>query len=256
MSSLRKVRRDWPILYIVYKLKRVYNNFYLQKLIYLAMVEEYIPIQYAFTKADYGPYDTTIKTDAIDLAKKEFLSVSFDRGWIFEITEQGIEYVKNLLKTIPQKYIHAIDRVLSKFGKYSLSELGSYVYAHHIREADENELIKKAVAKNVRETISNFKHFPPSHNSTLICGALDYCLLALNKEELTDPIQKDYLLRLIYSFTNEIKNIYDQVHRQADVLAELTLDNIEEAFQLVQNVCSGLKILPLIDEEFDLSLLT
>lgn len=255
MQSLRNIRRDWPILYVLYKLGKVYNNFHLQKFIYLAKVEANIPIQYTFMKFDYGPYDRTIKNDALNLSLNGYIQMHFDTGWVFEITHKGNLLAKELISKVPIKYRDAFDTILTKFKGYSLCTLKQYVYNHHIRPHAKNEVLKRSLTTNLKKLLGDFELFPPSHNSTFICGALDYSILALKKEKISDPVQKDHLLRLIYAFANEMRDIYDKVGNDKTLLAKLDLRDSEEQFQLIQSVCSELNILPTLDEDFDLAIL-
>ena len=60
----------WPILYVVYRLKRVYSSFDLQKYLYLAKVEGNAPIEYVFVNDYCGPRCASIKQDAISLGAR------------------------------------------------------------------------------------------------------------------------------------------------------------------------------------------
>jgi len=90
--------RHWPILYALYHSGKIYNHFNLQKYIFLAEREGRVPIEYIFSKEDYGPYCSNIKKDAFLLRDQGYIDISVGYGWIFDLTQKAEENAENLLK--------------------------------------------------------------------------------------------------------------------------------------------------------------
>lgn len=248
---MSKIPRCWPILYALYKMNRIRGHFYLQKYIYLAKVEGEIPIEYDFAKNDYGPYCLGIKTDAFRLNQEGYIDLIDDcDAWLFKITPKGEKVVQKMMELIPESNLTCFDNILDKFSKYTLTALKNYVYSNHIKEDTENNDLKKQILIDIKDLLSLFKEREPNHNSMFIRGSLDYCSIALKKENLTDPVQKDMLLSYISSYNNNILKLNELTMNEPNTLAHLNLEEVKEKFDYIQETCSKeLDILPRLDDE-------
>ncbi len=254
---MKNIPRCWPILYSLYKLDKIEGNFYLQKYIYLAKVEGEIPIEYEFTKDDYGPYTSSIKSDAFLLKEEGYIEMEDVGKWIFKITNKGKQIIKNLLKSISKRHIKHFNAVLDKYSSYTFYQLKNYVYNHHIKEEGEYEKLKTQMLIDIKDVISIFRSKESSRNSIFIRGSLDYCLTVLKNENLKDPIQKDMLLNYISSYVDYLLEVNDLILNEPDTLTNLSIVEGEEKFDYIQEICSKeLKIFPRLDDEsLDLELL-
>jgi uncharacterized protein YwgA len=254
---MNSLPRCWPILYILEKNDEVRGHFYLQKYIYLAKVEGIVPIDYEFIKDDYGPYSVSIKADAFQLDRLGFIEMlGTDGKWIFRITEKGRQMVQEIMKKIKTNDKKSFDEILEKFSSYSLYELKNHVYKGHIRSEDENERLKSQLMIDIMDLISFFRSVESSNNSLLARGSLDYCSIALRKEQLKDKVKKDFLLGSISSYLEEVVKMNQLVRDDSHLLKQLNLEYLREKFDLLQELISKeLKILPrLDDDDIDLDL--
>jgi len=255
MGKLTSLPRYWPIIFVLGKLKKVHNNFNLQKFIYLAKKKKKIPINYIFTKYNYGPYCPQIKIDAKNLNNRDIISMYDDGiGWIFKITDNGLKEYDKIEGLLPEKYKARFGAILDNFKHYSRYRLQNYIYKKHIRSLDKNEEIKKSLIYTVNSLIDDFLGFPPSHNSVLIQGSLDYCLLILKKEKLVDSVKKDELLQTVSDFVLSCSRILDLVARDKNILENMDLSSLEEDFGYIQSMASGYNILPGIEDEVPLEM--
>jgi len=254
---MKNIPRCWPILYSLYKLDKIEGNFYLQKYIYLAKVEGEVPIEYEFTKDDYGPYTTSIKSDAFLLKQEGYIEMEDVGKWIFKITNKGKQIIEKLLENIPKRHIRHFDTVLNEYGSYTFYQLKNYVYSQHIKEDGEYEKLKTQMLIDIKDLISIFKNKKSSRNSMFIRGSLDYCLTVLKRENLTDPIQKDMLLNYISSYVDYLLEVNDLILNKPDILINLSLVEGEEKFDYIQEICSEeLNMFPRLDDEsLDLELI-
>lgn len=249
--------RCWPILYSLQKMGEIQGHFYLQKYIYLAKVEGKVPIEYEFMKEDYGPYSTGIKSDAFLLHQEGFIEMlDVDGKWVFRITDKGRDAAQKILMKISKADITKFDRILDKFSSYSFYKLKNYVYKGHIRDEKTNKRLKRQILIDIMDLITIFRNQESSNNSLFVRGSLDYCALALKKEELTDSVKKDLLLTSVYSYLKDVVELNELILEKPELLSELNLRDLREKFIYVQDVTSReLKILPnLDDDDIDLEL--
>lgn len=250
--------RCWPILFVLDELDEIQGHFYLQKYIYLAKVEGQIPIDYEFIKEDYGPYSITIKSDAFFLNKKDLIEMEYDSGrWIFRITEQGKFVVKRILENVNESNINRFKDVLSEFRNYSLSRLKKHVYSNHIRSEEDNIKLKVQIYSYIKELIDYLETEDVNRNSAFLLGSLDYCLIALEQENLDDPVKKDILFTQIQSYSTKVMEIIDLISNKPDILIYLDIKEFQERFEYLQDIISNeLKVIPRLDDEnFDIELL-
>lgn len=249
--------RYWPILFILNKLSSLNNHFFLQKYIFLAKIEGKIPIDYIFIKETYGPYCIDIKQDARELNNNGLITMIWDPDrsrWNFEIVERHKVEIEEIINDIPDKWKRKFDSIMDKYTKYSRRELEEYVYKHHVRSKEKNEQILSNIKSTAQKLEKLTENYPPNYNSFLLQGVVDYCLLALRKINPSDIIQQDYLLRSIYNLLSSVGEITELVSQNPECLAKMDLRDIEEEFELTQEVCKEVGNLPTL-EEMDLSLL-
>ncbi|WP_048190512.1 hypothetical protein [Methanobacterium sp. SMA-27] len=227
------------------------GHFYLQKYIYLAKIEGEIPIEYEFSKDDYGPYSLGIKTDAFRLKDEGYIELNDDYGvWIFEITPKGRLIIEKIISALPKTNINNFDEILNKFHIYSFTKLKNYVYDQHIKEDVENNKLKKQILLDIKDLLSIFKSLESTSNSMFIRGSLDYCSLVLKNENLTDPIKKDMLLSYISSYNNFVLKLNELTIDEPNILEHLNLEEANEKFNYIQEICSKeLNIFPRLDDD-------
>ncbi len=250
--------RCWPILFVLDELDEIQGHFYLQKYIYLAKVEGQIPIDYDFIKEDYGPYSISIKSDAFSLDKKGLIEMSNDSGkWIFQITDNGRSVTKKILENVTEEHINLFKEVLSQFRTHSLSQLKNHVYSNHIRSDHDNFKLKRQIYSHIKDLMNYLKNIDVNRNSAFILGSLDYCLIALEQEDLEDPIKKDYLFTQIQYYSTKIEEIIYLISNKPDILIHLDTTECQEHFEYLQDIVSNeLKVIPRLDDEnFDIELL-
>lgn len=246
----------WPILYVLYRLKKIYNTFNLQKYLYLAKVDGNAPIEYIFVEDYYGPCCSSIKQDVISLGDQGYIKVSFENGWVFEITENGVKQVEDFINDVPIEVQKSFDHILDKYSSLSVVRLRDYVYDWHIKSKprDEYEQLKHQLLTEIDFLLSEFFHFESNGNSLFIRGSIDYCLLVLKRENLDDVVQKDNLLTIINSYIKKIMVLRELTRENPELLGHACLNDLKEDFELIQEACVEYKVLSaLYDEDIDLS---
>lgn len=250
--------RCWPILFVLDELDEIQGHFYLQKYIYLAKVEGQIPIDYEFIKEDYGPYSISIKSDAFSLDSKGLIEMFYDSGrWIFQITDKGRFVTERILENVTEDYINTFKEVLSKFTNHSLSQLKNHVYSNHIRSEEDNFKLKLQIYSYIKDLMDYLENEDVNRNSAFLLGSLDYCLIALEQEDLDDPVKKDNLFAQIQSYSTKIEEIIDLISNKPDILIYLDIKECQERFEYLQDIVSNeLNVIPRLDDEnFDIEFL-
>jgi hypothetical protein len=216
----------WSILYALYRLKRICNSFELQKYLYLAKVDGKAPIDYIFVDDYYGPGCSCIKQDAIALGEQGYIKVSFENGWVFEITEDGIKQVENYIRSVPVEVRRSFDHILEKYISLPLVKLRDNWYMNS-KPREEHEQIKKQLLSEINILLNEFSQFESNGNSLFIRGSIDYCLLVLKRENLGD-IQKDNLLAIIKGYLKKIITLRELTRGNQNVLGYCCLNDIKE----------------------------
>lgn len=244
----------WSILYALYRLKRICNSFELQKYLYLAKVDGKAPIDYIFVDDYYGPCCSCIKQDAIALGEEGYIKVSFENGWVFEITGDGIKQVENFIRSVPVEVRRSFDHILEKYISLPLVKLRDNWYMN-LKPREEHEQIKKQLLSEIDLLLNEFSQFESNGNSLFIRGSIDYCLLVLKRENL-DEIQKNNLLAIINGYLKKIMTLRELTRGNQKVLGYFCLNDIKEDFELAQKACVEYNVLPaLFDDDIDLSAL-
>jgi uncharacterized protein YwgA len=245
----------WPILYVLYRLKRICNSFALQKYLYLAKVDGNAPIEYIFVEDYYGPCCSSIKQDVISLGDQGYIKVSFENGWVFEITEDGVKQVEDFINAVPVEVQKSFNYILEKYSALSMVKLRDYMCDRHIKPkpGEEYEQLKKQLLIEIDLLLSKFSHCESNGNSLFIRGSIDYCLLVLKRENL-DDIQKSNLLTIISGYLKKIMTLKEFIRANPELLGHLCLNDLKEEFELTQEACAEYKVVPaLFDENIDLS---
>lgn len=245
----------WAILYALYRLKRICNSFDLQKYLYLAKVDGNAPIEYIFVEDYYGPCCSSIKHDVISLGDQGYITLSFENGWVFEITDDGVKQVEDFIKDVPVEVQKSFDHILEEYSSLSVVKLRDYMCDWHIKPKprEESEQLKKQLLTEIEFLLSEFSHFESNGNSLFIRGSIDYCLLVL-KREILDDIQKNNLLTIVSGYIKKIMILRELTRENPEILGYLCLNDLKEDFELTQEACVEYKVLPaLFDEDVDLS---
>jgi len=241
----------WSILYVLCRLKRICNSFELQKYLYLAKVDGNAPIDYIFVDDYYGPCCSSIKEEAIALGEQGYINVSFENGWVFEITEDGIKQVENFIRAVPVEVRRSFDHILEEYTSFPLIKLRDNWYMNS-KPGEEHEQIKKQLLSEINLLLNEFSQFESNGNSLFIRGSIDYCLLVLKRENL-DDIQKDNLLAIINGYLKKIMTLSELTRGNHEVLGYFCLNDIKEDFELTQKACVEYNVLPaLFDDDIDL----
>jgi len=261
-SGRLRLPKYWPILYVVYRLRRVYNSFDLQKYLYLAKVDGNAPIEYVFVDDYCGPRCASIKQDAISLGVRGYLKVSFENGWVFEITEEGARVAKELMNSLPVEVQNAFDHILEEYSSLPVVKLRDYVYDAHQypgvkprpRAETEYEELKKQIKSEINLLLHDFSGIESNANTLFLLGSLDYCKLVLKREKLVDSFQKDNLITLIDGYVKKVMLLRELLGNNLELVGEVCLNDLKEDFELIQEASEEYKVLPALYEEgIDLS---
>ncbi|MFZ2071686.1 MAG: hypothetical protein WAV32_08875 [Halobacteriota archaeon] len=256
-AVMPRVPAYWPILYALYRLKRICNSFELQKYLYLAKRDGNVPIEYAFVDDYCGrPCCTCIKQEAIFLGERGYIQVSFENGWIFEITDEGAKQVEVFMNELPVEVQKSFDHILEEYSSLPLVKLRDYLYGsiNRSKPREEHELLKKQLLVETEHLLHEFSDVESNGNSLFIRGSIDYCLLILKREHLDDLVQKDNLLAFVDGYINKIQLLKEITGGNAEILEHICLNDFKEDFELVQEASMEYNVLPaLYDENIDLS---
>lgn len=244
---MTELPRYWPILYILSKVKCLHDNFFLQKYIYLAKVEGKVPIRYTFTKEDYGPYTIGIKHDFLYLSSIGLIDATFDYRWTFKLREAGKEWIRENYRHIPPTWRNAIDKVLKDFRNMSMFGLANYIYKNHIRSLEQDRQLKEEVMDDCTRLLEKCSEFPPSHNSLLLRGSLDYLLAALDGDASLDSVQRDQLLQFARGYLENVGETLEIINGNQNLVADLDLKDLEEDFGVIEDMCAELGIMDRLD---------
>ena len=250
-----RLPKYWPILYALYRLKRICNSFDFQKYLYLAKVDGNAPIEYIFVEDYCGPCCSSIKRDAISLGDQGYIKVSFENGWVFEITEDGVKQVECFINDVPVEVQKSFDHILEEYSSFPMVKLRDHVYDWHIKPKprEEYEQLKKQLLTEIELLLNEFSNFESNGNSLFIRGSMDYCLLVLKREKL-DDVQKNNLLSIINGYIKKITILRELTRENPEILEHLCLNDLKEDFELTQEACVEYKVVPaLFDEDVDLS---
>jgi|GEM_PF-1100482 len=245
----KELPRYWAILFALDYLGEIYNNFNLQKYLFLAQREAHVPMEYVFSKNDYGPYCSNIKQDAMLLDTKGFIKMSFGLGWEFRLTDRGREMYKKIIKLIPPDVHNSFIRVLHKYGSYSRVALGEYVYKNYMKSLEEIEELKRQLIVEGDFLITNFQNLEASSNTFFLLGTVDYCKIALKKEQLRDEVQKGHLVSVIERYIEKINDFQECLDEKLNILSDISLNCLTEDFGYLQDICKGYAVLPALDDE-------
>ena len=105
----------------------------------------------------------------------------------------------------------------------------------------------------ISQFISQLDSYPPSLNKTLILGALEYVFLAQRK---LDKIGKkdEECLEIVKLIREDLDIVQSKLKSKSEEFYLVSIDDAEEVFEKIENICSQKGILPKIeDENVDLS---
>ncbi len=251
------VPKYWPILYVLYRKKRICNSFDIQKDLYLAKMAGNAPIEYAFVDDYCGrPCCTSIKQDAISLADQGYVNVSFENEWIFEITEEGVKKVEDFIDKLPVEVRKSFDYILEEYGSLPMVKLRDYLYGWHSRlvAPEEHEQLKRQLLDETELLLSEFSCAESNGNSLFLRGSIDYCMLILKRENLDDTTQKDNLLTFVDGYIRKILLLKEITRGNTEILRHICLNDFKEDFELIQEASMVYDVLPaLYEEDVDLA---
>lgn len=255
--SAENLPRYWPILFVVGNAGDFLTHFHLQKTIYLLKVEGRVPIRYKFGKDAYGPYDLEIKSDAIDLEQMGLLSMMWERaGWKFRVLPRGREQILQMEQILGDRESQRLKQIVRKYCFRSVANLAQYIYAQHIKTTGEHRVTRDELSARAQQLLRKVETYPPSRNRHLLAGGVDYCHLALQREQLHDPVHRDQLYRAITAILEEASAIVEVAGKDTQALEHISLDGFEETFNYCKKAVEDLGVLPdLSSDDADWSVL-
>ncbi len=250
----RRLPKYWPILYVVYRLRRVENSFDLQKYLYLAKEDGKAPIEYVFVDDYCGPRCACIKQDAISLGVRGYLKVSFENSWVFEITEAGARLAKEYMSILPAEVQNAFDRIIEEYSSLPVVKLRDYSGNRRAKPQAKYEELKQQIMSEISLLLHDFSSVESNGNTLFLLGSLDYCMLVLKRENLMDILQKDNLIVLINGYVKKVMLLRELIGDNMELVGAICLNDYKEDFELVQKASEEYKILPALYEDgIDLS---
>jgi len=113
-----------------------------QKLMFLAEVEEKAPLTYNFERYHYGPFSFELSDDLNALKqtgfieeKQDIMGVSENQPIVkstFKLTEDGKKEIAKSEDKINQEAVNSIHSIVKKWNDVSLDEVLNYVYSKYI----------------------------------------------------------------------------------------------------------------------------
>ena len=245
--------KGWPILLVLHYASKIPLHIKLQKMLFLIFSEAKIKIPYNFTKYEHGPYDPEIKLDFLSLGNGDYINVrhyikSEKTYWIFSITKKGEEYVeKTLLKTIPERDLKKVERLVLKYNKIDWKELVSIVYEkYNIGRADldkKKENIKNELLRIRPLWEANYRKNKCEHIFTSL-ALIDYAVIMLSKKRFDNLDITQY--NVLINFLEEVINYLKKETITLSVCSEICekLPEIKELFLFIQYLGEKFRILP------------
>ncbi len=117
------------------------------------------------------------------------------------------------------------------------------------------EHAKTNLNNKINEDIKLFEYFEVNYNRVFILGSLDYLRIVLREEKLNKYLKND-LFKAISQYIRDIEKIYSLCDKDEDVFENMSLNNLINHFDRLQNYISqDLDVIPrLDDDDFDDSL--
>lgn len=246
------VPRYWPILCSLSKLEKIDGSSYLHGYLYLAKEEGKVPIQYEFIKEDHSPYSPSIQSDSLVLDNKGFIKMLEDG--IYKITKEGRKLTKKITKNIPSEVVEGLHNILNKYKTYSFSELEIH-FIEILSDYCKLQVVPKdQMILDINDLLEIFRSYETSKNSLFVRGSLDYCRLLLKRENLDNGPEKDVLISHISIYIDKITELDIFVRKSPDSLSDLSLSEVIEKFNRIQDLSKDFDLLPRLDDEIDLEI--
>jgi len=123
-----------------------------------------------------------------------------------------------------------------------------------MKSLEEFAKLKRQLIVENEFLLKDFQDLEPSSNSVFILGTLDYCRIALKKENLDDIVKKGHLFSVMEGYIGKYDALQELLKENPETLVGLRLEQFKEDFEQVQNICSEYGVLSaLYDENLDLS---
>jgi len=116
----------------------------LQKLMFLAKVEEKVPLTYDFKKYHYGPFSFDLSDDLNALKQTDFINESMtvmgsSEGSamvksVFTLTEDGKKELEENKAKLSSEGVSALSITINKWNSSSLDKILKYVYSKYITD--------------------------------------------------------------------------------------------------------------------------
>lgn len=244
------VPRYWPILCSLFKLEKIEGSSYLHSYLYLAKEEGDVPIPYEFIKEDHSPYSPSIQSDSLILDNNGFIKMLEDG--IYKITKEGKKLTRKVTRNIPSEVVEGLHNILNKYKTYSFSELEIH-FIEILSDYCQLQVVPKdQMIMDINDLLEIFRSYDTSKNSLFIRGSLDYCLSLLKKENLSEGAEKDVLISHISIYVQKITELDSFIRKSPNSLADLSLSELFEKFNRIQDLSKDFDLLPRLDDELDL----
>ncbi len=253
IMNMENLIKGWPVLLVLHYASKISLHIKLQKMLFLIFSEAKIKIPYNFTKHEHGPYDPEIKLDFLNLGNEGYINVrhyarSGKTYWIFSITKKGEGYVKKtLLRTIPEKDLKKVEKLVLKYNKTDWKELVSIVYEKYNIERAELDKKKEAVKNELLRIRplweSNYRKNKCEH-VFISLALIDYAIIMLSKKRFDslDITQYNVLINFLEEVINYLKRETITFSLCPEVCEKLP--EIKELFLFIQYLGEKFRILP------------
>jgi len=246
------VPRYWPILCSLSKLNEIEGSSYLQSYLYLAKEEGKVPIEYEFVKEDHSPYSPSIKSDSLVLDNRGFIKLLEDG--IFKITKEGRKFTREVVQNIPSEAVEGLHRILNKYKSYSFTELEKHFFQIISEYCKIQVVPKDQMIIDIKDLLEIFRTYDSSKNSLFVRGSLDYCRSLLKRENLEEGPEKDMVISHISVYINRITELDTFIRKSPDSLSDLSLTELIEKFDRIQDLSKDFGLLPRLDDDVDLEI--
>ncbi len=232
---------------------------------------------YSYNMYHHGPYSPVLSDD--------YHSSEVFENAPLQIQNFHIDSVKKFVSNKSTDYLEAASTILyyKKFN-HALTINDALIKLNNIKPHIPSDIVETAfndvngfelpskqisknlptsVLKNIKTNLNNkildnfklFEHFDINYNRVFILGSLDYLRIVLREEKLNKYLKND-LYQSIAQYIEDIEKIYSLSNQDNVVFENMSLNNLIEHFDRLQNYISqDLDVLPrLDDDDFDDSL--
>jgi len=151
------------------------------------------------------------------------------------------------------KLTGAVLTVASKDSTVALgSVIGSILFDEtldgYVKEQEELENLSSCLLK-IEQTINFLDDFPASYNQVLLKGSLRYFSKAIEVIQTKMDFKRfNESLKYIKEFIGAVGNLLDQLTTEKEILANLNLQFYEDRFDVIEERCVRIDLIPSLDD--------